>query len=217
MTWTEHTREAFSVHWNLVSKRHFLSSAWDCSIKLWDPQSKVSLSTWTEHSQCVYQALFSPSKDSVFASVSGDKTLKLWDSRRPSSSSLTFEAHPAEVLSLDWNKYDPNGLVTGSVDKTLRVWDLRNPRHPLRTLRGHDFAIRRVKCSPHSGQVVASASYDMTVRGWDLQSGRPLFVHDQHSEFALGLDFSLFNRSRLATCAWDQDIHILDLPVLLSI
>jgi WD40 repeat protein len=36
-------------------------------------------------------------------------------------------AHDFEVLSCDWNKYNPNLLVTGSVDKTIKCWDIRNP------------------------------------------------------------------------------------------
>ena len=35
---------------------------------------------------------------------------------------LTIPAHPNEVLAIDWNKYNENVLVSGSVDRSLRVW-----------------------------------------------------------------------------------------------
>ena len=34
----------------------------------------------------------------------------------------TLHAHDFEILTCDWNKYNENILVTGSVDKTIRVW-----------------------------------------------------------------------------------------------
>ena len=45
----------------------------------------------------------------------------MWDLRRPRSA-LTLKAHDAEVLSIDWCKYDDNMVATGSVDKSIRVW-----------------------------------------------------------------------------------------------
>ena len=47
--------------------------------------------------------------------------VKVWDLRRPRSA-LTLKAHDAEVLSIDWCKYDDNMVATGSVDKSIRVW-----------------------------------------------------------------------------------------------
>lgn len=70
----------------------------------------------------------------------------------------TVQAHYTEILSCDWNKYEDNIVVTGSVDKTIKIWDLRRPQRELATLSGHSLAVRRVKCSPHFGGVIASCS-----------------------------------------------------------
>ena len=67
-------------------------------------------------------------------------------------------AHRNEVLTCDWNKYDENIIITGSVDRSIAIWDLRNSYQPMATLNGHDLAVRRVKCSPHSGSIIGSVS-----------------------------------------------------------
>jgi WD40 repeat protein len=40
----------------------------------------------------------------------------------------SIKAHDYEILSVDWNKYNPNILATGSIDKSIRMW-VRCCRH----------------------------------------------------------------------------------------
>jgi peroxin-7 len=208
--WHEHTKEVYSVHWNLVNKQHFISGSWDLSIKLWDPEIPRSISTFAEHQNCIYQTIWSPHAGEIFASASGDHTVKLWDIRQPRSVQ-TIIAHQNEVLALDWNKYQRDQIVTSGVDKSIKSWDLRSPYLPIVELQGHGYAVRRLKCSPHDGNLVGSVSYDMTMRLWDLSLGQQVFVHDMHTEFVLGLDFNLFQRGSVATCGWDESVHLLQL------
>jgi peroxin-7 len=106
--------------------------------------------------------------------------------------------------------------VTGSVDHTIKVWDLRRPDREVICLPGHEYAVRRVKCSPHRGNIIASASYDMSVRLWDMAAPVPMVeLHDAHTEFVLGVDFNLYVEGQIATCAWDENVHILTPPSLL--
>lgn len=117
--------------------------------------------------------------------------MKVWDVRK-NRSVRTLAAHTNEVLSCDWDKYS-NHFVTASVDQSLAVWDPRQLQTPLYVLTGHTFAIRRVKYSPHQSSVLASASYDMTVCLWDTSAGMtPVKRFPHHSEFAIGVDFCLF-------------------------
>ena len=169
-----------------------------------------SLQTYSEHIGCVYQAIWNPNSPTLFGSCSADQTVKLWDSRQKGSLQ-TIHCHHQEVLTMDWNKYRKDEFVTGSVDQSLKVWDQRMPGKPLCELRGHGFAIRRLKCSPHNGYIVASASYDMTMRVWDLKLGKEIFVFEEHSEFVLGIDFSLFVPGRMVSCGWDELVCILSI------
>ncbi|RUS22255.1 WD40-repeat-containing domain protein [Endogone sp. FLAS-F59071] len=214
--WQEHTREVFSVHWNLVNKDTFVSGSWDHSIKLWNPQAPHSLQTYKEHTHCVYSTQWSPHSGTLFASASGDQLVKIWDTKSPRSVQ-TVRAHNNEILSLDWNKYTEHTIVTGSVDHTVKVWDLRHLDRELVCLRGHEYAVRKVKCSPHQGNIVASAGYDMSVRVWDVAAPgemKMVELHDLHTEFVLGVDFNLYIEGQIATCAWDEMVHVFVPPAL---
>ena len=158
----------------------------------WTPERPRSVLTLQAHSACIYQASFSPHQPDLIATCSADATIKLFDLRSPSlmtsptsltnpltTPSLTIPpVGPAEILSLDWNKYRPHVLAASSTDKKIRVWDCRmlksanigNSEVPQiggkceTELLGHEYAIREVQWSPHRADVLASASYDMTCR-----------------------------------------------------
>lgn len=69
-----------SVNWSHPFERPaFLSSSWDCTIKLWDPNFISSLQTYADHTKIVYAAKFAKQRSNMFASVSADGYLKLWN------------------------------------------------------------------------------------------------------------------------------------------
>ena len=97
------------------------------------------------------------------------------------------------------------------------------------SLLGHEYAVRNVAFSPHSGTELASCGYDMTARIWDLDpavlagqqspsvmkwtsagpgASRLRRVHDRHSEFVVGLSWSLFEPGVIATTSWDTETHV---------
>ncbi|KAI9692807.1 MAG: peroxisomal targeting signal 2 receptor [Bogoriella megaspora] len=185
-SWSEHAREVFSVHWNLVAKDTFLSSSWDGCIKIWNPNSSASIATLPTHS-CTYSAEFSPHSPSVLSAVNSDSHLRLFDLRTPASASnhlvLSLPIHaspkampgkapmqavpPSEALTHDWNKYRDGVIATAGVDRAIRVFDVRAAAQgPTSILQGHDYAIRRLTWSPHLSDLLLSASYDMTCRVW---------------------------------------------------
>ncbi|KAF1984446.1 WD40 repeat-like protein [Aulographum hederae CBS 113979] len=184
--WSEHAREVFSVHWNLVTKDTFLSSSWDGCIKIWNPSVDASLATLPTHS-CTYSAQFSPHSPSMLSCVSSDSQLRVFDLRTPASASnhltMSVPIHtpprakpgmapgmgiaPSEALTHDWNKYRPELVACAGVDRTIRSFDLRMPSAgPVAVLSGHDYAVRKISWSPHLSDVLLSASYDMTCRVW---------------------------------------------------
>jgi peroxin-7 len=210
----EHTHEVYALSWNTIRKDRFLSASWDDTVKMWSLGAPRSLGTFAGHSYCVYAVQWNPREADVFLSASGDCTVKIWDVRQPAPT-LSLRAHGHEVLTADWCKYNDCILATGSVDTTIKVWDVRMPNRELATLgrqgggpdQGHTHAVRKVVFSPWSPTVIGSCGYDMSVRLWDYRRGM-LRVWGHHTEFAVGLDFSVMREGVMASCGWDGQTHV---------
>ncbi|KAG9054209.1 peroxisomal targeting signal 2 receptor [Serendipita sp. 407] len=178
--WKEHTREVYGVHWSNVNKILFCSASWDGSVRIWNPERPHSLKAIPAHQNCIYQALFSPHEADVIASCASDGQAKIFDLRAPTAlqypaPAMTIQAHSGEVLTLDWNKWQPYIIATGGTDRMIRVWDCRMVKNPSSTtiqpaatctkeLMGHEYAVRKVQWSNFSPDKLASASYDMSFR-----------------------------------------------------
>lgn len=95
----EHSKEVCSIDWGHLSQNPlFLSSSWDCSIRLWNPEYTMSLKTYTNHTQLVYESKFSKKMPNIFASVSADGCLKIWDLLQPQPISSIIVHRESEVI-----------------------------------------------------------------------------------------------------------------------
>ena len=72
------------------------------------------------------------------------------------------------------------------------------------------YGVRKLLFSPHAESILASCSYDMTVRLWDVAAPEDalLKVWDHHTEFALGLDFSLHAEGMIASTGFDEHAFV---------
>mmetsp|Transcript_19901 Transcript_19901/g.46979 ORF Transcript_19901/g.46979 Transcript_19901/m.46979 type:complete len:330 (-) Transcript_19901:96-1085(-) len=203
MSLEEHTAEVYGVDWNLNEKHLISSAAWDHSVKVWDAMRGVSVSTFRAHQNLAYAAIWSPARPACLASVGGDAMLHIQDLNAGEMPVQSIQAHQHEILTVDWNKYNEFMVVTGSVDKTIRTFDLRNFGQPLQILHGHQLAVKRVKCHPYNETQIVSCSYDTAVNVFDMTMGQMIQHFDQHTEFTLGVDLSLFEENVIASTSWD--------------
>lgn len=203
-TLKNHEKEVYTIEFSHKIPPLCLSAGFDGIINLTDFVKGSKVNQFAKHQGCVYQATWHPSNEKLFASCAMDGVLKLWDISSPKASIAAVPAHQEEILSCDFNKYVEH-IATASIDKKIKIWDLRKLDAPVKELIGHRHPVRKVKFSPHENSIVGSASYDMNVNIWDLNdAAAPLkFVHQQHTEFAIGLDFNLYNKRQIASCAWD--------------
>lgn len=206
--YNEHKKEVYSVNWSRISQL-LLSASWDCSIKLWDPNSYYSLNTYIGHAELVYNAMFSPYIPNTFASVSGDGQLKLWNTLGDQRSTLSIKSHDGEVLTCDWSKKNQYILATGGSDGIIKGWDIRNFGQPIFELIGCEYAVRRIQFSPFDEFIIASVSYDSTTRLWNYNtSDESIEVIQHHSEFNYGLDWNRLRRNEIGDCGWDSLVHV---------
>lgn len=124
-------------------------------------------------------------------------------------------AHPTEILSLDWSKYDDHLLITGACDNLLRLWDIRMITNAVSVFQGHEGAIRRVKFDPYRRDRLASAGYDGKLKIWNLTSPNSnVNIHTEHisKDFIYGLDWNLFQRDKLTVGSWDRIVRFYEIP-----
>ncbi len=212
-SWTKlHSREVSTVDWNLVSKDAVIAASYDGTVSLLNPVTKQA--RMINVGSCAYEACWHPRDANIFTVVTSDASMQVWDIRQLSRPAQSIpNAHGNEILCCDWNKYEFGMLATGSVDQQVKVWDLRSlsPTTPLTSLSGHYRAVRRVKFDPFNRNKLSSAGYDMTVRTWNIDSLNHLTMsHTDHTEFVTGLAYSLKQPGLLASCAWDDSIHLIN-------
>ena len=204
---TGHSAETYSVDFNFFEKNLLCSASWDRSVRIFDILSGTQTYVSSCHSGIAYEAKFSPKSPSVMGSVGGDGKI-LFHDFKVGRVVQTISAHDAEILCLDFNKYREHLVATGSVDSQIKVFDARKSDLPVHAFSGHQLAVRRVKFSPHSDSLLCSCSYDTSVKLWSLSSGSLVASHEHHGEFAIGIDFSNFQRDLVASTGWDRQLAV---------
>lgn len=182
------------------------SGGMDSTVKIYDVQ-KGPLATLVNHKAVVYSVSWHPTMNNVLASTSADKTVKIWDIKS-GKAVKTILAHNAETMHCDFNKYE-NIIATAGADGSVHLFDLRGTGDvPLLVLNGHYLTTRKVMFSPFFSSILASVSYDMNVLIWDIKKSMPINTFKHHREFVYGVDFSLFDKQKIATTGWDRSLYV---------
>lgn len=159
----EHTKEVFSVNWNLVEKHLFCSASWDGSIKVWNPErahsiatlvSPVAVTDRAEQAQTQMKTGPAAPKSHVHApgSASGPATI------------------PGSIHSARFCPHNGNLIASVHADSHVRVWDTR--AYPSLT---HDFLghggleALTVDWNKYAGTVLATGGVDKAVKVWDIR------------------------------------------------
>ncbi|SPO32640.1 related to PEX7 - peroxisomal import protein, peroxin [Ustilago trichophora] len=154
---------------------------------------------------------------SVTVPVGGEVLCLDWNKYRP----MTIATGSTDRVIKTWDLRNALNKPPGGVAAPVELGT------PMAAILGHEYAIRKVAYSPHSPQLLASASYDMTARVWDtdaaalngppgsMQQPSPApagssmrKIHDAHTEFVVGVAWSLFQEGLVASTAWDSETHL---------
>ena len=173
----EHSREAYSVHWNLVQKNTFVTGSWDNTIKVvrYCASSPLSGGAWPSRYALSYARL-SP----LICWVRVCRSLQ-WDPMN-ARSLVTFREHTHVVYAVSWSPYRADAFASCSGDNTVRVWDCRVPSRSQTVIRAHDYEVLSLDWNKYDENVLVSGSVDKSLRGWDVRNpARPLFVLTGHT------------------------------------
>ncbi|CCD26996.1 Pex7p NDAI_0J01040 [Naumovozyma dairenensis CBS 421] len=146
---------------------------------------------------------FNKYRSHIIATSGVDKAIKMWDMRFIPSTFSPQSTSTTPILS-------------------------RRQQEPINEIiNAHDLAVKTIKWSPHHSNLMVSTSYDMTCKTWmdisyqnGTSNGRTnsldpqrrngcLAIMDKHSEFAFGVDWSLWGQPGfIASTGWDGNVFI---------
>jgi WD40 repeat protein len=179
---TDLTREAEVIYFlsklssssieNMTISRngHILASGdFDGTIRLWDTQSRVHLTSIDPYVNGVYSLALNDG--TLLASGGYDEHVRLWDVTT-GRAVATFEGYAGPIWSL---AFSANGqwLASGSNDNTARLWDLTNGNEHRILSERKGVAVYDVAFSPDN-QWLATAASDGKVQAWDIQTGNEI-------------------------------------------
>ncbi|KAF8850277.1 WD40 repeat-like protein [Acephala macrosclerotiorum] len=164
-----HTDWVNSVKLDIPSRTLFSASD-DCTIRLWDLDTKRTIRIFEGHVGQVQQIIllpaeyepadFEPEDDDGASSIASTSDLNAPISQKPAQ--LTFDNWPST------RPQPPRYFVTGGLDSTIRLWDVNTGRC-LKTFFGHVEGIWAI-----AGDTlrIVSGSEDHMIKVWDARTGK---------------------------------------------
>jgi len=140
----------------------FVSGSADGTVRCWERQGPVPVSTWVGHTDAIAAIAVSPDGHQIVTG-SWDGTLRLWD-RTGQAIAPALQGHTDFITAVTFN---PAGdlILSASIDGTLRLWDRQGqPRGE--PLSGYPGLGTAVAISP-DGSLIVAGSTNGTLIFWD--------------------------------------------------
>lgn len=165
----------------------FATASTDCTLKLWDVDSKRCFTIVDNANLSITSVDFSKNGRYVIY-ASEDFYLRLWDLKK-GLMVLEEEAHEDSINSVRFSA-DGQYVVSASTDTTIKVWRLeKEVLHLEKTLENNFPTINCVDFSPN-GKYVACGTWHREVAVWDWEKAKYLWVKDNHFSRVTSVTFS---------------------------
>ncbi|RLN98865.1 hypothetical protein BBJ28_00008025 [Nothophytophthora sp. Chile5] len=189
----------YDCAWSENHGQQLVSSCANGSLKLWHLQTRdqFPIQNYHEHKQEVSGVNWNLVAKDSFASASWDGTIKIWKPEVPHSL-LTLAEHSSAVYNAVWNTQNNSLVASCSGDGSVKIWDLNSARS-VTSIAAHGNEVLALDWNKYNQFEVVSGSADCSIKVWNAQ---------HHSEFAFGIDFSLFVDGLVASCSWDRQVSI---------
>jgi WD40 repeat protein len=143
---------------------HFMASASNREILIWDTRNGTLVKTLTGHSLFVHHLL--KMQNGFLLSASADRTIKVWNST-DWALTRTVEGHLDSVKCLAELSYDL--VASGSEDGEIRIWDVNKGTH-VRRWQAHPKPIKSLILLPRQ-KYLASLSIGKEIKIWNFKQG----------------------------------------------
>ncbi|KAI8628772.1 quinon protein alcohol dehydrogenase-like superfamily [Xylariaceae sp. FL1651] len=164
-----------------IASRTLLSASDDCTVKLWDMDSKSCIKTYEGHGGQVQQVLALPDdfefedqdtrEADVSSAASNRSVTPVESASQHSSSTLADEeraAYGPKFLNDPERQLPPRYMLTGSLDATLRLWNTATGKSP-RCFWGHVEGVWGLAVDTLR---YVSGANDATVKVWEPRTGK---------------------------------------------
>ncbi len=157
-----HTKSVTGVTW--AGDGHIYSCGQDCTIRVWNPETRQQVKLLTGHAHWVNTMAMSTDyvlRRGAFdfnCNPLGDKSLE----ELQKEAKIRYEKETKGRLLR---------IVTGSDDNTLCIWEPEKSEKPIARLTGHQGVVNQVCFSP-DGRIIASASFDKSIKIWEASTGK---------------------------------------------
>ncbi|KAI0430356.1 quinon protein alcohol dehydrogenase-like superfamily [Xylaria sp. FL1042] len=163
-----------------VTSRTLLSASDDCTVKMWDLDSRTCIKTYEGHIGQVQQVLALPddfefedetAREAETSSAASDRSVTPGRSPSPHGSSYLAEERAAYgpiFLNDTERPLPPRYMLTGSLDATLRLWDTATGKSP-RCFWGHVEGVWGLAVDTLR---YVSGANDATVKVWEPRTGK---------------------------------------------
>ncbi|QPG77086.1 hypothetical protein FOA43_004485 [Brettanomyces nanus] len=155
----EHSREVFSVCWNLVDKTLFCSSSWDGTVKVWNPSRGQSLMTLTSAKD-----LSTTAEKLESGTLSGSGRVPL--STKPTTGNPNNDC----VYQATFSPHNASMILSVNSASHCQLWDIRQPNPLTLDFISHN-GLETLACdyNKYRSSVIATASVDKSIKIWDLR------------------------------------------------
>ncbi|KAI8059569.1 WD40-repeat-containing domain protein [Gongronella butleri] len=132
-----HVGAVTSIVYDDVDENMLYSGGWDHSIRSWDIEQQVNITT--KNCEKVVLAVDYSQHSRLVATGHSDSVIRMWDPRSEDGVNVkqSLRGHQGWVSSVSWAPRSAYTLCSSSYDGTVRVWDIRS-KGPVYTMEESD-------------------------------------------------------------------------------